>query len=123
MSFDETLVQNIGASGQRKRLIIGIPLILVGVVGSFMSKSFLSQAVAFFGSIDPNWDDFFLTISGLVDPVDRVKGKVYFEKMVRILHWNRPGDEFAHQDDPIELKGDKLVREGERQEIPQKPAH
>lgn len=49
MSFDENPLGNIGPSGQRKRMMIGIPLILVGVIGSFTSKSFLSQAVAFFG--------------------------------------------------------------------------
>ena len=40
---------NIGPMGIRRRLVLGAPLILVGVVGSFFTKSFLWQVVAFFG--------------------------------------------------------------------------
>lgn len=40
---------NINARGRQKRLILGVPLIIIGVVASFMSKSFLGQVVAFFG--------------------------------------------------------------------------
>ncbi len=40
---------NIGPRGARRRMILGVPLILVGVVGSFFTKSFLWQVVAFMG--------------------------------------------------------------------------
>ena len=40
---------NINVRGRKKRLILGVPLIVVGVVASFLSKSFLGQVVAFFG--------------------------------------------------------------------------
>lgn len=40
---------NIGPQGRRKRLIAAVPLLLIGVVASFLSRSFLGQAVAFFG--------------------------------------------------------------------------
>lgn len=40
---------NIGEQGVRKRWMIGIPLLAIGVVASFVSKSFLGQVVAFFG--------------------------------------------------------------------------
>lgn len=40
---------NINARGRQKRLILGVPLIVAGVVASFLSKSFLGQVVAFFG--------------------------------------------------------------------------
>jgi hypothetical protein len=49
MSAETTWGCNIGPSGQRKRMIIAIPLIAAGIIGSFLSKSFVSQAVAFFG--------------------------------------------------------------------------
>ena len=79
------------------------------------------EAVAFFGNIDANWDDLFVHISGLVDTIDRVKGKLFFEKKVLVVHYNRPGDEFDSADDPITLKGDKWILDGERTEIKQKP--
>ena len=40
---------NINVRGRKKRLILGVPLIIAGVVASFISKSFLGQVVAFFG--------------------------------------------------------------------------
>lgn len=40
---------NINARGRQKRLVLGVPLIVIGVVASFLSKSFLGQVVAFFG--------------------------------------------------------------------------
>jgi len=79
------------------------------------------EAVAFLGSLDPNWDHLHVHFAGLVDPIDKVEGRIYFEKKVLIAHWYRPGDEFAGQDDPIEKKGEKWVIEGERKEIPQTP--
>ncbi len=40
---------NISDRGRKKRLILGIPLILVGTIASFVDRSFLGQVVAFFG--------------------------------------------------------------------------
>ena len=40
---------NINSRGRKKRLILGVPLIVIGVVASFWSKSYLGQVVAFFG--------------------------------------------------------------------------
>lgn len=40
---------NIGWKGRRQRYVIAAVLLTVGIVGSFLSKSFLSQVVAFFG--------------------------------------------------------------------------
>ncbi len=79
------------------------------------------EAVAFFGEMDPNWDYLHVRVAGLVDPVDRVKGKYYYEKKVLVLSFYRPGDEFDSADDPITFRGKKWVVEGERKEIPQTP--
>jgi hypothetical protein len=40
---------NIGPKGVRKRMWLGIPLIAVGVIASFLDKSFFGQVIAFFG--------------------------------------------------------------------------
>ena len=40
---------NINVRGRKKRLILGVPLIIIGIVASFVSRSFLGQVVAFFG--------------------------------------------------------------------------
>ena len=40
---------NISERGRKKRLILGIPLILIGTIASFVDRSFLGQVVAFFG--------------------------------------------------------------------------
>lgn len=40
---------NIGDNGVRKRLMIGVPLLVIGVAASFLSRSFLGQVVVFFG--------------------------------------------------------------------------
>lgn len=46
---DAGQVCNINVRGRKKRLILGVPLLVIGVVASFWSKSFLGQVVAFFG--------------------------------------------------------------------------
>jgi len=43
------VVANISSRGRRKRLILGVPLVLVGTIASFLDRSFLWQVVAFFG--------------------------------------------------------------------------
>jgi len=40
---------NIGNQGIRRRLWLGVPLIAIGAVASFLHPSFLGQVVAFFG--------------------------------------------------------------------------
>jgi hypothetical protein len=79
------------------------------------------EAVALFGSLDPNWDVLTVHIAGLYDTVDVVDGKKFFEKKVLVISWERPGDEFESSVDPITFKSKKWVIEGERREIPQTP--
>jgi hypothetical protein len=40
---------NISERGRKKRMILGIPLLLIGTIASFVDRSFLGQVVAFFG--------------------------------------------------------------------------
>jgi hypothetical protein len=40
---------NISERGRKQRMILGIPLILIGTIASFVDRSFLGQVVAFFG--------------------------------------------------------------------------
>ena len=40
---------NIGSRGIKRRLWLGAPLVVIGVVASFLDRSFLGQVVAFFG--------------------------------------------------------------------------
>jgi len=49
MTSPDLAACNIGPQGRRKRLIVAVPLLLIGVVASFLSRSFLGQVVAFFG--------------------------------------------------------------------------
>lgn len=79
------------------------------------------DAVAFFGEVDPSWDWLTVRVSGLVETIDKVEGKLYFEKKILVTKWYRPGDEFGSVDDEIKLKSEKWEIEGERQEIPQQP--
>ena len=41
--------RNIGPRGARRRLWLGVPLIVIGVVASFVDRSFFGQVIAFFG--------------------------------------------------------------------------
>ena len=78
------------------------------------------DAVAFFGELDPNFDDLHIHVAGLYDTVEQVEGKLFFEKKVLVLHYNRPGDEFESSGDEITFKGKKWIIEGERRSIPQR---
>lgn len=40
---------NIGSRGIRRRFWLGVPLIAIGVVASFLDRSFFGQVIAFFG--------------------------------------------------------------------------
>jgi hypothetical protein len=76
------------------------------------------QAVAIFRNPDPEMDRVEFRIEGLVDPIDVVGGKRYYEKKVLVLHYKRPGDEFGAAEDPIVFVKQEWVVEGERRELP-----
>lgn len=78
------------------------------------------DAVVFYGKTDAEWDKLVVRVSGLVDPIDKVDGKLYFEKKDLVLTYDRPGDEFKRTEDDITFKGSKWEIVGERKEIPQK---
>ncbi|MEN8148825.1 MAG: hypothetical protein ABFS86_03320 [Planctomycetota bacterium] len=88
--------------------------------GKLASKESL-DAVVFYGKTDPEWDKLTVRITGLVDPIDKVDGKLFYEKKVLVLTYARPGDEFERTKDDITFKGSKWELVGERKEIPQKP--
>ena len=67
------------------------------------------EAVAFFGDLDPNWDWFKIHVAGLVDTIDVVKGKRYYEKKVLILSYYRPGDEFGAAAYPITFSLSSMI--------------
>lgn len=72
------------------------------------------QAVANFGSIDPNADDLTVRVYGLWDPVVRTRqGKVLKETRVLVLQFARHGDEYDRPMDPIKFVSSKEVVEGD----------
>ena len=75
-------------------------------------------AVALFRNPDPEMDAVEFRIEGLVDPIDVVGGKRYFENKVLVLHYKRPGDEFGAAEDPIKFVKKEWVVDGERRELP-----
>jgi hypothetical protein len=86
--------------------------------GKLESKKSL-DGVVFFGRTDLEWDKLTVRITGLLDPIDKVDGKLFFEKKVLVLTYDRPGDEFERTKDDITFKGSKWELDGERKEIPQ----
>jgi len=78
------------------------------------------DAVVFYGKTDAEWDKLTVSITGLVDPIDKVDGKLFYEKKKLVLTYARPGDEFKRTEDDITFKGSKWEIIGERKEIPQK---
>ena len=79
------------------------------------------DAVVFYGKTDLEWDKLTVSVTGLLDPIDKVDGKLFYEKKVLKLSYDRPGDEFERTKDDITFKGSKWELIGERKEIPQKP--
>lgn len=92
---------NIGAQQRRRRYMVGIPLLIVGVLGSFWTKSFLWQIIAFFGFL--GWFQgqrgicVWLAAGGAEDQDD---GKrlledpdlaEYFQKQSRRVYWKAAG--------------------------------
>ena len=47
--MDDDALCNIGPGQRRMRLLVALPFLLVGFVGSLLSSNFLWQAIAFFG--------------------------------------------------------------------------
>jgi Inner membrane protein YgaP-like, transmembrane domain len=47
--MDDAPLCNIGGKQRRLRLIVGVPVLLVGFIGSLFNDNFFWQAVAFFG--------------------------------------------------------------------------
>lgn len=47
--MDDGALCNIGPGQRRKRLVVGLPLLIGGFLGSLFSANFIWQAVAFFG--------------------------------------------------------------------------
>jgi len=88
--------------------------------GKLASKKSL-DAVVFYGKMDAEWDKLVVRVSGLVDPIDKVDGKIFFEKKLLVLTYARPGDEFERTKDEVKFKGSKWELEGERKEVPQTP--
>ena len=79
------------------------------------------DAVVFYGKMDADWDKLTVRVSGLLDPIDKVDGKLYYEKKNLVLSYARPGDEFERTKDFVKFKGSKWEIDGERKEIPQTP--
>lgn len=78
-------------------------------------------AVALLGEVDAGWDWLHVRFSGLMDPLDRVDGKIYYEKQILVSSYYRPGDEHKSLSDAIHFKGRKWEILGERKEVPQSP--
>lgn len=92
---------NIGSGQRRRRVIIGVALLSVGILGSFWTKSFLWQVTAFFGFLSAFQSQtgicVFLAAGGaenqddgrrpLSDP-DQIE---YFQKRSRGIYWRAFG--------------------------------
>ncbi len=78
------------------------------------------DGVVFFGEIDANMDFLTVSVYGLYDTIEQIKGRLYHEVKVLLLNYYRPGDEFGAVTDAIHFKGEKWIIEGERKEIEQK---
>lgn len=73
-----------------------------------------ASGLANFGALDPNSDSFQVRVYGLFDPVYRDRqGRVWSERRVLVLSYERSGDEFDRHLDPITLTGTKEELEGE----------
>ena len=76
------------------------------------------EAVAIFPEPDAEMDRMEFEVTGLVDPIDIVDGKRYYELKLLSLHYERPGDEFGHTSDPIKfLKKEWVIKE--RRQLPE----
>lgn len=72
------------------------------------------DAMAQFGRIDPNADNFEVRVYGLWDPIVRDRrGVVWSERRVLVLKYARTGDEYRRHEDPIRFVGKSQEVEGE----------
>ena len=109
--FDPHAMKLIKAKEKNKKLLAMADV--QGTIAAGESK----QAVAIFRSPDPEMDRVEFRVEGLIDPIDVVGGKRYFEKKVLVMHYKRPGDEFGAAEDPIVFVKKEWVVEGERREL------
>ena len=65
------------------------------------------EAVAFLGSLDPNFDFLYVTVDGLVDRISKEDGEMWYEQKVLVVTFYRPGDEFDSANDEITWKSDE----------------
>lgn len=73
-----------------------------------------AEALANFGAIDPNADEFEVRVYGLWDPVWRDRlGRTWSENRVLVLSYRRWGDEYDRQMDAVRLVDTKQELEGE----------
>jgi hypothetical protein len=110
-SADPRAMKLIVAKEKRKLLTM---LEMQGAIKNGESK----EGVAIFADPDPEMDRVEFRIHGLVDPIEVIDGKRYFEDKVLVLHYKRPGDEFGHTDDPLIFVKKEWVIDGERRELP-----
>jgi hypothetical protein len=109
--FDARAMKAIQRREKRKLLS------MVGMMGTIKAGE-TKEGVAIFRDLDPEMDRCEFRIHGLVDPIEVIGGKRYFEEKVLVLHYKRPGDEFGHVVDPLIFVKKEWVVEGERRELP-----
>lgn len=62
------------------------------------------HGLVIFGELDDETDKIAITVTGLEDVVYRVGPKRFFQKRGLVLEWERPGDEYFTQRDPLKFK-------------------
>ena len=81
------------------------------------------SAMAQFGRIDPNADNFEVRVYGLWDAIVRDRrGVVWSERRVLVLKYARTGDEYRRHEDPIRFVSKSQEVEGERVKLHGGPA-
>ncbi len=110
--YDPIAMKLIKAKEKNKKLIS-----ITDVQGTLKAGA-TKTAVAMFRNPDPEMDAVEFRIEGLVDPIDVVGGKRYYENKVLVLHYKRPGDEFGAAEDPIVFVKQEWAIDGERRELP-----
>lgn len=95
------------------------PLSTTALCGAELEGS--AEALANFGAIDPNSDEFEVRVYGLWDPVFRDRlGRTWSENRVLVLKYRRWGDEYDRQLDQVRLLETKQEVEGEVVELHRK---
>jgi hypothetical protein len=109
--FDARALKAITRREKRKLLSM---VKMLGTIKAGESK----EGVAIFRDLDPEMDRVEFRIHGLIDPIEVIAGKRYFEEKVLVLHYKRPGDEFGHAEDPLIYVKKEWVVEGKRRLLP-----